>query len=354
MTLRFDAVTRRFGTITAVDGVSLDVEEGTFFALLGPSGCGKTTLLRMAAGFEMPDEGRVIVAGEDVTARPPARRPVNMMFQSYALFPHMSVADNVAYGLKMERLPRSEIAARADAAMAMVGLEDLAGRRPDRLSGGQRQRVALARALVKRPKVLLLDEPLAALDRQLRLKMQLELKRIQDETGTTFLVVTHDQEEALVMADRIALMRGGRIEQTGTPRTLYEAPESRFVAAFIGITNFIDGHAATGGLAVAGRTLPGHRVNTAPGEAATLAVRPERVRLGGEGLSGTVREVVYHGGESAVHVAVDGLTDAIVAKLGAGDPQTAIEEGSAVTIGWDANDARILPHDTDADKGSPP
>ncbi|MEX0697353.1 MAG: ATP-binding cassette domain-containing protein, partial [Dongiaceae bacterium] len=253
--LEVERATKRFGPLTAVDRLSLELRENEFFALLGPSGCGKTTLLRLIAGFEQPDEGRIRLDGRDITAVRPNRRPVNMMFQSYALFPHLSTHGNVAYGLEMEGLRGAELNRRVAAALDMVQLGDLAGRRPHQLSGGQRQRVALARALVKRPRVLLLDEPLAALDKKLRGEMQLELKRLQHETGITFLVVTHDQEEALVMADRIALLQDGRIAQLGTPRDLYERPANRFAAGFIGTMNLFAGRLAAGGVAVDGLGL---------------------------------------------------------------------------------------------------
>ena len=232
-----DSVTRRFGELLAVDGVSLEIGAGEFFSLLGPSGCGKTTTLRMIAGFEEPDQGRVWLAGEDVTTVSPKRRNVNMVFQDYALFPHMSVADNVGFGLRLRRVDRDEIAARVGEMLAIVRLEGLAGRRPGELSGGQRQRVALGRALVNRPAALLLDEPLGALDLKLRREMQLELKRIQKSTATTFVYVTHDQEEALTMSDRIAVMDGGRVQQLADPRSLYERPDTAFVADFIGTSN---------------------------------------------------------------------------------------------------------------------
>ena len=239
--VRLANVTKRFGDVLAVDCVSLDIVEKEFFALLGGSGCGKTTLLRLLAGFEQPTEGRVFIAGEDVTDVPPHKRPVNMMFQSYALFPHMSVARNVAFGLEQEGRPRNEIATRVEEALALVELSGLGKRKPDQLSGGQRQRVALARALIKRPRVLLLDEPLAALDKRLREQTQFELMRIQDEVGITFIVVTHDQEEAMSLATRIGVMRAGKIVQSGTPREIYEAPANRFVADFIGSVNLLDG-----------------------------------------------------------------------------------------------------------------
>lgn len=234
-------VTKKFGNVTAVEDVSLDIRANEFFALLGPSGCGKTTLLRMLAGFEPPSGGRLFIDGEDITNVPPNRRPVNMVFQSYAVFPHMTVADNVAYGLVVTGVPKAEIGPRVEEALSMVRLRDFGKRMPDQLSGGQRQRVALARALVKRPKVLLLDEPLSALDRKLREEMQLELVRLQHEVGITFVIVTHDQEEALSMADRIAVMDQGKMLQIAPPTDLYERPNCRMVADFIGKSNFFRG-----------------------------------------------------------------------------------------------------------------
>src|SRR4051794_14067646 len=236
----FDGVSKRFAGIAAVERVSLDIFAGEFFALLGPSGCGKTTLLRLLAGFETPDEGRILLDGEDIARMPPYRRPVNMMFQSYALFPHLSVEGNVAFGLKQERLARSEIATRVEEILALVRLEGFAKRKPHQLSGGQRQRVALARSLVKRPRVLLLDEPLAALDKKLREETQFELMDLQRRLGLTFVIVTHDQEEAMTMADRIGVMDQGRLIQVDVPSMVYEQPASRWVAEFIGDVNLIE------------------------------------------------------------------------------------------------------------------
>ena len=244
--IRLEGVSKRFGQTAAVDEVSLEVNEGEFFALLGPSGCGKTTLLRLLAGFETPDQGRILIDGEDVGSTPPNRRPVNMVFQSYAVFPHMSVADNVGYGLRMDGVATDERRLRVEEALALVHLDGLGERRPDQISGGQRQRVALARALVKRPRVLLLDEPLSALDAKLREQMRTELTRIQQTVGVTFLFVTHDQEEALAMATRCAVMNRGVLEQVATPVELYEAPNSRFVAEFIGQVNLFEGRTASG------------------------------------------------------------------------------------------------------------
>jgi ABC-type Fe3+/spermidine/putrescine transport system ATPase subunit len=248
-------VVKRFDGVTAVDGVSLDVPEGEFLSLLGPSGCGKTTTLRLIAGFEQPDEGQIRIGGRDVSGLPPYRRDVNTVFQSYALFPHLTVRDNVAYGLKQSGMARARRAARARELLELVHLPETAERKPRQLSGGQQQRVALARALAKSPRVLLLDEPLGALDLKLRKEMQVFLKTLHAELGTTFVYVTHDQEEALAMSDRVAVMHAGRIEQIGTPREIYDAPATRFVASFIGDTNFIGG----------------------PG--ATVALRPEQLRL---------------------------------------------------------------------------
>src|SRR5436305_3138315 len=242
----FDNVTKRFGDFAAVDGLTLDVFAREFFALLGPSGCGKTTLLRMLAGFEQPDAGRVVLEGEDLAGVPPYRRPVNMMFQSYALFPHMTVAGNVAFGLKQDGLPKDEVAVRVDEMLGLVQLGPLASRKPDQLSGGQRQRVALARSLAKRPKVLLLDEPLAALDRKLREETRFELKELQRGLATTFVIVTHDQDEAMTVADRIGVMNHGKLAQVGTPAEIYERPNSPWVAGFVGGVNLLEGRVTAG------------------------------------------------------------------------------------------------------------
>src|SRR5437879_5422719 len=243
----FERISKRFGAFTAVDNLTLEIKEREFFALLGPSGCGKTTLLRLLAGFETPDEGRVLLDGDDLAAVPPHRRPVNMMFQSYALFPHLDVERNVAFGLRQEALPRAEIAARAREMIALVKLEGFERRKPHQLSGGQRQRVALARALVKRPRVLLLDEPLAALDKKLRGETQFELMHLRQKLGLTFLIVTHDQEEAMTVADRIGVMDQGRLVQVATPPEIYEQPNSRWVADFIGDVNLIEGRVVEAG-----------------------------------------------------------------------------------------------------------
>lgn len=331
-------VTRRFGDVAAVDDVSLSIAENEFFALLGPSGCGKTTLLRSIAGFEQPDSGEVLLGGKDLLALPPNRRPVNLMFQSYALFPHMSVAKNVAYGLEREKLPRSEVRDRVEEVLATVGLTALAKRRPGQLSGGQRQRVALARAIVKRPRLLLLDEPLSALDRKVRGEMQLELKRLQHEVGITFVVVTHDQDEAMSMADRIAVMADGRVQQVATPLRLYRNPNNRFVADFIGTSNLLAGRAAGESFhsEELGR-LPLRGSGTVPGPA-HLVVRPEdvRVRPGAqEGLlHGTVADVQFKGDSTQVAVDVAGLDRPFLATVSGA---TSLARGHEVTLDWEAS-----------------
>ncbi|QEX24844.1 polyamine-transporting ATPase [Hypericibacter adhaerens] len=345
-------VEKAFGPVTALAGIELEIRENEFFALLGPSGCGKTTLLRILAGFETPDRGRITLDGKDLIAIPPNRRPINMMFQSYALFPHMTVEGNVAYGLEMEGVRGAELKRRAAEALALVQLEGVAGRKPHLLSGGQRQRVALARALVKRPRLLLLDEPLAALDKKLRDQMRLELKRLQHGTGITFLIVTHDQEEALVMADRIALMDQGRIAQLGSPRALYEEPASRFVADFIGVTNLIEGRVAAQGFAADGlsRLLPAPPGVLAAGTPAALAIRPERIRVrpaaataSGQGLEGRIESIAYLGQDLILHVRVAGLVRPLVARLGTGlESLPDMTEGASVTCDWTAERARLL------------
>src|SRR5437763_11264277 len=276
---------KRFGAVAAVDRVSLSIERGEFFALLGPSGCGKTTLLRLIAGFETPDQGRILIDGADVTAVPPYARPVNMMFQSYALFPHLDVAGNIAFGLRQEGMPRRRRAARVDEMLSLVQMTGFAKRRPHELSGGQKQRIALARALAKMPKLLLLDEPLAALDRKLREETRLELTGIQERVGTSFLVVTHDQEEALGLASRIAVMNRGQLVQIGAPADIYERPGSRFVADFVGAVNLFDGKLVNAFNALALKVgvfdepiplSPPAGIALPEGAAAALALRPGR------------------------------------------------------------------------------
>ncbi len=294
------------GSVRALDGVSLSIRENEFFTLLGPSGCGKTTLLRLIAGFEQQDAGEIDLHGERLDHLPPYKRPVNTVFQSYAVFPHLTVAENVAFGLEMKRLPRADIAARVMAMLTLVKLDGLGSRRPTQLSGGQQQRVALARALATAPKVLLLDEPLSALDLKLRTDMQIELKRLQSEVGITFVFVTHDQHEALTMSDRIAVMNHGRVLQIGTPEDVYERPTSRFVADFIGETNLLAAEPAGPGLfRLAGGDILQAEPAAASAIAVTLGIRPERAELcaSAEGiLRGRVEHISYMGTDTTYHL----------------------------------------------------
>jgi len=331
--------------------VTLTVERGEFFALLGPSGCGKTTLLRMAAGFEQPDAGRIAIDGVDMGRVPPYRRPVNIMFQSYALFPHMSVAGNVGFGLRQEGLGRAATAQRVAAMLELVKMDAFAARRPGQLSGGERQRVALARALVKEPKLLLLDEPLTALDRKLREETRFELKRIHRRVGITFLMVTHDQEEAMSMASRLAVMRDGRIEQIGAPEFVYENPANRFVAGFLGAVNLFEGKivgAAAGLLQVetaAGRLAVAH----APlpiGTTVAIAIRPEKIRLtatpdaAANALTGILRGVAYRGEASTceVELPAGGPVRVTVANTGG----VLLSPGGPVLLSFAPHAARVL------------
>lgn len=343
-------VEKHFGSVRAVSGIDLDIRENEFFALLGASGSGKTTLLRMLAGFEVPTAGEILLDGRDISNMPPNKRPVNLMFQSYALFPHMSVAQNIAYGLEMERLPRGEIKSRVAEILEVIQLGDLARRKPDQLSGGQRQRVALARALVKRPRLLLLDEPLGALDKKLRGEMQLELKRIQDEFGITFIVVTHDQEEALVMADRVAILRDGKLLQCGTPREIYEHPQSRFAADFIGVMNFLPVEIRDNRLVMAsGQEIRATGQGELPaGPQAVAAVRPERLHLGdGQGdnrLTGRVSAMAYHGLDLQLHLETPASPAPLMVRLTADVAETrSLSIGDEVTINWAAKDTRVFP-----------
>jgi putrescine transport system ATP-binding protein len=281
--LRIEDLSKRFGGSAAVDQLSLDIYQGEFFALLGPSGCGKTTLLRLIAGFERPDSGRILLDGVDLAAVPPCRRPVNMMFQNYALFPHLNVEANVAFGLKQEGLPKTDTAQRVADMLAMVKLDSFGRRKPHELSGGQRQRVALARALVKRPRVLLLDEPLAALDKKLRDQMRFELMDLQRRLGLTFVIVTHDQSEAMIVADRIGVMDRGWLRQVARPAEIYEQPNSRWVADFVGDVNLFEGRVGEDGLSVegtaAGTLRAAAKIDAKPGATVWLAVRPEKMRV---------------------------------------------------------------------------
>jgi spermidine/putrescine transport system ATP-binding protein len=354
--ISLEDVSKSFGAAPAVKSVSLTITRGEFFSLLGPSGCGKTTTLRMIAGFETPDAGRIVLEGADVTAVSANRRPVNMVFQQYALFPHMSIYDNVAFGLKLKRVPGRERRERVLELLHIVGLEGFERRRPRQLSGGQQQRVALARALVNRPAALLLDEPLGALDVKLRKQMQLELKRIQHELGTTFVYVTHDQEEALAMSDRIAVMNGGRVEQIAGPREIYEHPVTAFVADFIGSLNALDltVDELVGACAVM-RFGEGERVvvpvasGVRTGDALRVAVRPERIQIGsvespgfdgGSRLEGAIVQVVYLGMYTQFHV--DTNAGRVVCHHLADDSVESLEPGLPVALSWEPEHTTVL------------
>jgi putrescine transport system ATP-binding protein len=323
--VRFEDVSKRFGDVPAVNALTLDIMHNEFFALLGPSGCGKTTLLRMLAGFETPGAGRILLDGEDIGAAPPHRRPVNMMFQSYALFPHLTVEGNVGFGLRQESVGHRERAERVAEMLALVRLQGFGKRRVGELSGGQRQRVALARSLIKRPRILLLDEPLAALDKKLRGETQFELMQLQRKLGTTFVIVTHDQEEAMTVADRIALINEGRLVQAGPPAEIYEHPNSRWVADFVGQVTLIEGGLEQGGLLT---TALGQLQVAQAGEAAGkvwLALRPEKLRLAAErppdqrnAVAGTVADIGYRGDSSLYKVWLANRTLMKVALANAG------------------------------------
>jgi len=358
--IQIKALSKRFGKFTAVDSVSLDIYKGELFGLLGGSGCGKTTLLRMLAGFEQPSGGSITIDGTDMTSVPPYERPVNMMFQSYALFPHMSVAKNVAYGLKRDGVARSEINDRVAEILQMVELQDFGKRKPSQLSGGQRQRVALARSLVKRPKVLLLDEPLAALDKRLREQTQFELMNIQDKLGITFIVVTHDQEEAMTLSTRIAVMDEGRFVQVGEPADIYENPASRFIANFIGSANLLDVNIAgkQGNNIQLQHNTSSQRfavVSEFSDESAdniTLALRPEKILIDKEPLTqcdnqltGTVREIAYLGKISTYRVETNIGETLEVTAPNQSRSQSAghrIEWNDPVHLGWSADSAFLL------------
>ncbi|RDD60963.1 ABC transporter ATP-binding protein [Ferruginivarius sediminum] len=361
--VRIEGVTKRFGEFTAVDDVSLDIFRSELFALLGASGCGKTTLLRMLAGFERPTSGRILIDDQDVTAMPPYERPVNMMFQSYALFPHMSVEQNVAFGLKQDSVPKAELKARVGEALELVQLGPWARRKPHQLSGGQRQRVALARALVKRPKLLLLDEPLAALDKKLREKTQFELMNIQDEVGVTFVVVTHDQEEAMTLSTRMAVMDRGRVMQVGTPSEVYEFPSTRFTADFIGSINVFEGRVRSidGDLVVVespqfgGELEVASQARVAQGQTVWVAVRPEKISIAprGEGgakegrrrnaADGVVQDIAYLGDTSVFRVDIGNGTLIEVTQTNLfRSIERPIDWDARVTLSWTANVGLIL------------
>ncbi len=357
--MKLDAVAKRFGATAAIDGVSLEIARGEFFALLGPSGCGKTTLMRIVAGFEAPDAGRVMLEGRDLAGEPPHRRPINMVFQSYALFPHMNVEDNIAFGLKQEGMKRTERAKRIDEMLALTQLEPLRRRRPEQLSGGQRQRVALARALAKRPRLLLLDEPLAALDRKLREETQFELRRVQRALGASFVLVTHDQDEAMGMADRIAVMRDGRIEQVGAPREVYDRPASRWIGGFIGDINLFEATAladvAAGApcdvrLAIDAST---HSVCAAAplrsGGEVALGVRPEFMTMARVAppmdvcIGGEIVDVIFRGDTILARVRLDNGDVARVARANQGRADLAPPgPGDRVYLSFKPGDAVVL------------
>ena len=357
--IRIEGVSKRFGETLAVDRVTLGIKRGEFFSLLGPSGCGKTTLLRMIGGFAFPDAGAITLEGEDITLVPPNKRPTNMVFQSYAIFPHLNVRDNIAYGLRSERLAAAERGTRVEAALAMIKLEGYGERRAHQLSGGERQRVALARALVKRPKVLLLDEPLGALDKRLREAMQIELRQIQRDVGITFIFVTHDQEEALSMSDRVAVMEKGRVLQVADPTTIYESPVSRSVADFIGTMNFFAGRIAE----IANRTAKvdaealgrlelrlGADAKFASGAQILVAVRPERLMLSstapaGPSAKGRLVAAAYLGDRSQFQVAIgDARAPVIVTAPNRNAPQDMrFRIGDTVYVGWSPGALALLP-----------
>jgi len=354
--ITLEHVFKRFGRYVAVEDADFAIERGEFFSLLGPSGCGKTTTLRMIAGFEQPSAGRILLDGKDVSRVPPYRRNVNTVFQHYALFPHMTVADNVAFGPRSQRIDAQETARRVEALLTVVRLTPYADRKPAQLSGGQQQRVALARALANYPSALLLDEPLGALDLKLRQAMQIELKRIQREVGITFIYVTHDQEEALTMSDRIAVMNEGRVEQIGTPQEIYHSPTSVFVANFIGIANLIPAvvqqvEARDATVLLAGRhrvPVPVGNQELHPGAAATVMVRPERLRLSataptdGTGVPVTVEHAVFQGPVVRCTLRA-GDRSQIVAHVGPEQSLPALRPGLALWVGWDTDAARLLP-----------
>jgi spermidine/putrescine transport system ATP-binding protein len=350
--IRLTGVSKLFRDVRAVDDISLEIGSGEFFSLLGPSGCGKTTTLRMIGGFELPTAGRIELRGVDVTMEPPDKRPVNMVFQSYALFPHLNVHDNIAFGLRRHRVKEVEVKSRVGEALDLVHLTEYGRRKPNELSGGQQQRVALARALVNRPQVLLLDEPLGALDLKLRRNLQIELKRIQIEVGITFVYVTHDQEEALTMSDRIAVMNKGKVEQIGLPEDLYDRPATRFVADFMGTTNLLKGTVETlDGVVAAIRLTGGDACRAAlatvlaPGDAIEISVRPEAVSLREPGLGGPdmiegrVEQSAYMGSSVQYHIRTQG--GALVSAHAPRSDRRFVA-GDDVEISWSPQDALVL------------
>jgi ABC-type Fe3+/spermidine/putrescine transport system ATPase subunit len=348
--VRLDRVTKRFGDVAALQEVAVDVRDGEFITLLGPSGCGKTTLLRIVAGFERPTSGRVLLGGQDVTATPAHRRPVNMVFQRPTLFPHLDVAGNVAFGLRIAKLDKEEMRRRIGEALTLVRLDGYERRRSHELSGGQMQRVALARAIVNRPQVLLLDEPLSALDLKIRLEMEVELRRLHRELGATFIYVTHDQREALALSDRVVVFNEGRIEQIGTPNEVYRRPASTFVARFVGDANVVPVEVEGADGDGADVVVAGHRVRVAPTDIrgpAWLVLRPEVIVVrpsGDGGLGGVVRDLSFRGTGHSYRVAVPGLDAPVKAEVSGGD---AHDLGTEVELTWDPAACRLLPRSGD-------
>ncbi|MEO5790470.1 MAG: ABC transporter ATP-binding protein [Gaiellaceae bacterium] len=343
--VRLDSVVKRFDGVAAVDGISLEIPSGSFFALLGPSGCGKTTTLRMVGGFEEPDEGAIYLGDEDVVGLPPHRRDVNTVFQSYALFPHLSIFENVAFGLRRKGVDKVQVKGRVEEMLRLVGLEGVGGRRSRQLSGGQQQRVALARALVNSPQVLLLDEPLGALDLKLRKQMQLELKVIQHDLGLTFVHVTHDQEEAMTMADTIAVMNKGRIEQLGPPSELYEKPATAFVAGFLGVSNLLDGTVAAPGRV---RLDAGDEISADVGERTgrvAIGIRPEKIRLlppdgGDNSLAGTIRETAYVG--VATQYVVETGAGTVIVYVQNDGAASSLQPGTSTILSWNPRSTFVV------------
>ena len=345
--VQLSGVSKSYGSVPAVRDLSLAIRRGVFFSLLGPSGCGKTTTLRLIAGFEQPKAGAVFIRGKDVTSVPPYRRDFAMVFQNFALFPHLSVAENVAFGLRMRRIGGADRAGRVREALDLVKLAGYGERYPKQLSGGQQQRVALARAIIVRPAVLLLDEPLGALDKSLREDMQVELRQLQRKLGITTVFVTHDQEEALTLSDQVAVMRDGIIEQLGPPRALYEKPASEFVAGFLGASNFFDGTVVGRGETGSVVEIAGHRIlvdgDRAPG-AIRLAIRPEKIALrrsGGDGLSARIREIVYRGANTHIYLE-SGVGSIIAYQQNAASDGESWQVGDEATCSWTAGSAVVL------------
>ena len=360
--IRIEHVTKRFGSFHAVDDAHFSIRPGEFFSLLGPSGCGKTTLLRMIAGFEFPTEGEIYIDGQPVTGVPANKRPTNMVFQSYAIFPHLDVYDNVAYGLRKAKLPKAELDRRVKEALGMIRMDGFENRRADQMSGGQRQRVALARALVNRPKVLLLDEPLGALDKKLREQMQFELRMLQQQVGITFIFVTHDQEEALSLSDRIAVMQKGKVLQIASPRELYESPNCREVADFIGTMNFMPGVVKSiepkvavvevEGLGLINSPLPEDYSFAAVGSEVLIGARPEKLDVvrgaphpGEKGVKGTIGACAYLGDRNHYQVTIEGRAAPLQVATEQGDRSTlaSFSPGEHVTVSWGDNSMVLLP-----------